>query len=361
MLIYFVVFIISFFFASLANKQRRDFFKIVCFVLAIVFPSLLAGYRDETVGHDILAYAVPCFDALLDVGTLRELSAFMAVSGLEPLYIMFNYIVTRLTDDIFWAFFMQQVIVLSLILFTCIRMNKVINAPVVYFLYLLLFFCDSMSANRQVFAVAVIFFSFYYLLNDDVKRFAVCVIIATLLHNSAIFTVVLYFMYKYARRIPGSLGGMRLAVVIMGGVLFYLLFPAIINFLISNGLINSKYERYMNAEYSFHKINLLVMACLYVVTVQYGARRDYVNVLKLFIIATIFILLCGQYNDVATRMSIYFTLFVFVYMSRLSLVSRNGKTLMGCLILLMLVQFCYLAMTTGFSEAIPYTSKRLGI
>ena len=287
----------------------------------------------------------------------------MSMSGLEPMYVLFNFIVTRFTDDIFWAFFLQQVIVLSLIVYTCYRLKNVVDLPLVYLSYLLFYFCESMTANRQVFAVAIVFFSFYYIIHDRLKKFIICVVIATLFHNSAVFTIVIFFFYKYAMNIKGKVGMTKLFYVIILGVAFYMLFPVIINFLITNGLINSKYERYMNAEYSFHKIDALIMVFMYVITLLNSGNRAYKynNVLKLFIIASIFIILCGQYNDVATRMAVYFILFIFVNISRLASISYNGKSMMQYLLFLLLLQYFYLASTTGFSEVIPYTSKQLGI
>lgn len=99
---------------------------------------------------------------------------------------------------------------------------------------------------------------------------------------------------------------------------------------------------------------------MYLITFFNKKLPAYNNVLKLFIITAIFINLCGQYNDVATRMAIYFNLFIFINISRLASNSYNGKAIMKYLLILLFVQYLYLAYTTGFSEAIPYTSKELG-
>lgn len=361
MLIYLITFVVSYICAYIGNKQTKS---IICFLflaLSILIPSFLAGYRDETVGYDLLIYAVPCFNTLCDISSVKELSFYISMSGLEPMYVLFNFIVTRFTDDIFWAFFLQQVIVLSLITYTCYRLRNVVDLPLVYLSYLLFYFCNSMTANRQVFAVAIVFFSFYYIIHSNLKKFIICIVIATLFHNSAVFTVVIFFLYKYAMNIKGKVDMIKLFYVVIIGIAFYMLFPIIINSLITHGLINSKYERYMNAEYNFHKIDILIMAFMYVITLFNNRAYKYNNVLKLFIIVSIFIILCGQYNDVATRMAVYFNLFIFVNISRLASISYNGKSMMKYLLFLLFLQYFYLASTTGFSEAIPYTSKQLGI
>ncbi len=360
MLVYLITFVISFILAFIGNKQIKGSLRFFFFALSILIPSLLAGFRDETVGYDILIYAVPCFNTLLDITNIKDLFSFMATSGLEPMYVIFNFIITRFTDDIFWSFFLQQIIVLSLVMITCNRLKNIINVPIIYLSYLLFYFCNSMTSNRQVFAVAIVFFSFYYIIRNDLKKFIICIAVATLFHNSAIFTILIFYIYRYAVNIKGKIDFIKLSYIIVIGFLFYVFFPVIINFLITNGLINSKYERYMNAEYNFHKIDILIMLLMYLITFFNKKLPAYNNVLKLFIITAIFINLCGQYNDVATRMAIYFNLFIFINISRLASNSYNGKAIMEYLLILLFVQYLYLAYTTGFSEAIPYTSKELG-
>lgn len=50
MLIYLIVIFVSFIFAYIGNKTSTKIIRYVFFSLAILLPSLLAGYRDETVG-----------------------------------------------------------------------------------------------------------------------------------------------------------------------------------------------------------------------------------------------------------------------------------------------------------------------
>lgn len=92
MLIYLIVIFVSFIFAYIGNKTSTKIIRYVFFSLAILLPSLLAGYRDETVGHDILAYAVPCFNDLTNIINIKELFIYIETSGLEPLIIFLSAI-----------------------------------------------------------------------------------------------------------------------------------------------------------------------------------------------------------------------------------------------------------------------------
>ena len=361
MWIYIITFIISFSFVLIGNNQRKKNIRWIFFILAILFPSLLAGFRDDTVGHDVLAYVTPCFNNILEINDWELLVPYIILSDLEVFYIIFNFIITRFTDDIFWLYFAQQSIALFLVLLTCEKLKHEINGPVVYLLYLLFFYCISLCIVRQAFAVSIIFFSFYYILNNKRIKFLLCAIIAMLFHNSAVFAIVIFFLYQYAINQKRPISFMKQSLLITIGFSFVLLFPVIISFLLDIGLINSKFERYIDTEDRVHIIDLVITLILYLFTIFAPKMYAHNNVLKIFVIVTSFLILCGQYNDVATRVTIYFTLFIIVNIARLATYSCHRKPILVGLVLLFLVRFLYLGYMSGIAETIPYTSKRIGI
>ena len=64
MLIYYAVIAISCLCVYIGFKIKLTLFRQMFNVIAILVPSLLAGYRDTTVGMDLAYYAVPCFNAI---------------------------------------------------------------------------------------------------------------------------------------------------------------------------------------------------------------------------------------------------------------------------------------------------------
>ena len=318
MWLYFSVIVVSYLFVLWAFRVNNKVFSLFLSSIAVLIPSLLAGYRDETVGMDLMYYAIPCFNSVQSIQNISQLFMYIGVSGLEPLYVMFNFIITRFTDDIFWAFFIQQILVLSLVLFTCHRLRNTLNASILYLLFMLLCYCQSMSLNRQIFAIGVLFFSFYYIINKDLLKFLICIIIATLFHSSGIIGIPIYFIYIYVYKLKNKNRNIFLLFISILGIIFFNVFPMIISEFIKLGLLDAKYIRYVDNSYGVHKIDTLVILSLWITTLFYeGNLYKYISIIRTFILVVFFFYLCGIYNDVATRAGLYYLLFTIMIVEML--------------------------------------------
>ena len=364
MFIYLVTFIITYMFSKIAwsnikNKGLFIFFSII----TIILPSLIAGFRDTTVGHDIEAYMVPLFNNLLFVSNANELLYYLFLDELDGFFILFNFCITRFTDNIFWAFFIQQVIVLSLVYITCYKLRNKLNAPLLFFSYLVFYFCSSMSAARQVFAVAMIFYSFPYIIEKKIYKFLLCIIIAWTMHKSAILGITLYPLSVFCNKSNNNISMAKFTIIIIIGMLGYLYFPAILNFLISYGIVPEKYTRYIDQTFSTHKINILLVTLLFFTSTINKGLKAINNEIKIFTIVAFFILLCGVYNDVAQRAALYFILYIFTLFFCMTdtLIKQKKRIIEHSFIYLIILIYFYTSMYYGYAEAIPYTSKILGI
>ena len=362
MWLYFSVIIVSYLFVVLSFRTNNKIFSLLLSCVAVLIPSLIAGYRDETVGMDLMYYAVPCFNSMQNIKNISQLFAYIGFSDLEPLYIIYNFIITRFTNDFFWPLFIQQVIVISLVLFTCYRFRYALNAPALYLLFMLLCYCQSMSLNRQIFAIGILFFSFYYVVNRKLVKFLICIVFATLFHSSGIIGLPIYFIYSYVCKLKKKESNKFLLITCVLGLLFFFMFPMVITNLIHLGILNAKYIRYTDSSFDTHKIDMLIVMFLWCITL-FGRRQIvYINVIRTFIVIVFFMYLCGVYNDVATRAGIYYLLFTFMSVGIFIKGStKTLKTMSVFVISLYLIQFFYLAKTTDLSEALPYTSNELGI
>lgn len=358
-MIYYGVISISCLFAYIGYKLKN---KILCFLfslIAILIPSLIAGYRDTTVGMDLAYYAVPCFDAMCETANWKLFVLYMTGSDLEPLYVLYNYLVTRFTMDIFWALFIQQIIVLGLILITCYRLKDFISVPALYSIFILLCYVQSMSANRQIFAIAVVFFSFYYVIKKNVLKYILIILLATLFHYSAVIALPIYWVYNYCLMV--QIKNKHLILVFIIGFVSFVCFPFILQALIDWGLLASKYLRYADDTNKAHTINLIILGILYLTIKFQAIRKKNNNIIFLFLIIVLFMYLCGVYNDVATRVAWYYLLFASLLILKFAKQMRSATFLQSWVVLLFAFQFVYLSITTNFADAIPYTSKELRI
>lgn len=362
MWLYFSVIVVSYLFVVLSFRTNNKIFSLLLSCIAVLIPSLLAGYRDDTVGMDLMYYAVPCFNSVQGIQNISQLSAYISFSGLEPLYVLYNFIITRFTDDIFWAFFIQQVIVLSMVLFTCYRLRKNLNAPALYLLFMLLCYCLSMSHNRQIFAYGILFYSYYYVLNHKFIKFMICIVVATLFHSSGIIVLPIYFLYVYIIELKGNIKISTLLIVCFAGIAFFYAFPFIITALSNWGFFPSKYLRYADSTNSAHKIDLLLLFLLWFITFIGNRSPQIINIIRIFLILTFFFYLCGVYNDVAARIARYYLLFTMLIITAFAKQSPKTKNFISAyVIFLFLVLYFYQTITTDMAGALPYTSQKLGI
>lgn len=359
MVIYYIVIILSCFFVFLGSKIKNRFARLLFNVAAVLIPSLIAGYRDTSVGMDLAYYAIPCFDSMCYTHDIKLAMLYVGESGLEPLYVLYNYLITRFTNDIFWALYLQQIFVLGIVLLLCYKLKEHISVYVVYSVFMLLCYTESMSANRQYFALGLALFSFYYVVTKKIIPFLITITFAILFHYSAVMVLPVYWVYNY-----GSKYGIRkihLYFVAILGLICFICFPIIIRALIDIGLMATKYERYLDDTFKVHSINIVILFCLFFLLSLFGKKTIQVNLVKLLLILVFFMYMCGVYNDVATRVAWYYLLFAALLMVKIFKQQKNRVLPINIVLILFSIQFIYLSIVTTFADAIPYTSKELKI
>lgn len=358
MYIYYIVLFLSGIAVYCATIIQNKFLKLILNLTAILIPSLIAGFRDTTVGMDLAYYAVPCFEIMCNVENWDSLLGYILILELEPLYVLYNYLITRFTEDIFWALFIQQILVIGLVLYTCFRLKRVLSVPALYSIFILLCYVHSMTTNRQIFAIAMVFFSFYYILTKKTVKYSVAIFIAILFHYSAVIALPIYWIYNYSLNL--KIKDIHLFFIFILGIICFIYFPAIIQMLINWGLLAEKYIRYADKSYNAHTINIVIIVAIYM-TIKLMSKRNKNNIIYLFLIIVFFMYLCGVYNDVATRVAWYYLLFAALLIMRLARKLPMKSAMQISIVILFAIQFVYLSITTTFADAIPYTSSELNI
>ncbi|WP_278372295.1 EpsG family protein [Segatella bryantii] len=342
------------------NKSKKAI-SVTFIIIALFILSLLAGFRDETVGLDLSYYFVPNYDAARAMSSKTAL-VYLFSTGLEPLYLLSIYVVSQFSYDYFLYFFLQEFLSLLLILIACNIKKYNVNYFFIFAIYLFYFYCQSLSLNRQVYAVSLIFLSYPLILKKKILKFVIVIIIAILFHSSAIICLSLYPIVRYGLR-PIKRSFYYYFVIVFSGGIFYFIFPSLLNFLINYGILVQKYTRYLDEDYSIHKFDILILVVLYLNTFYKQLSLNFKNGIRLLIIISFFITLCGTYNDIASRAALYFQ-FCVLYLFAISLNNLSKKyrlRMMFSIIIIYLVSFVYQSSTTDLIQTVPYTSRSLGI
>ena len=95
-----------FYLANLSVKNKYLF--AVLFLLFVLFPSLVGGLRDETVGRDLQTYGIEWFYKAV---YSRSFPLYIeSVSNPEYGYLLLNYVCGSITSNINFFFFITELL-----------------------------------------------------------------------------------------------------------------------------------------------------------------------------------------------------------------------------------------------------------
>lgn len=369
MVIYFLVFIISVFFSVLAskcfengNKNEGRFFSLI----AILIPSIMAGLRASSVGTDTAKYVNNTFYAANLSSNIFDALNNMAHINVEIPYKILNYVVSVFTDNVNWIYFILSFITLLFTYLACYdNRSEKGNYSLAYFSFLLLFFNRSLNLCRQSIAIAIILYSFKYVMD---KKFTKCIfwcIIGCCFHNTAIMLILLYFLINF---FTGKASNKKKFLVLIGALFFVSQYQNIFLFLINDlKLLDKRYLFYVT-DYADLGTNMIIIELLFILVLNivfylYKSRLSKIDIkfdCYLFLLMLSFIIyLTGFYANYAFRISYYFYPFVIFMISDLVeyFKGQKQKTLSFVLILTVLFSYSYLYYEYNkFDETVPYKS-----
>lgn len=361
MFIYLFIFVLSTFCYYVANKDFKG--RYIFYFLCILFPSLIAGLRDEWLGSDMTGYVIPFWDKITDCDNLKE--AIDALPGTEILYILFNFIISRISDDIHVFMFCHQFLLMLLTVLSANRLRKYFNPTFIVLFYLLFLFNMNLSMARQGIAVMIFLYGSTFLFENKVLYFYLATAIAFLGHSSVIFGALLYplmlLIKKYQKKKITLF--FIITACIIGVFIFYkILFVK----LIAMGILSTKYDNYMDqVGFKSHKIDLITFGGILLVLIMITTNKLRNQIIYTYSVFLLYIAFCltllGGIVEVADRIAYYVVLPLSFLIPLSTKSSMQRSKIAFFTIALLLVRFIYSAITTGIVETIPYSSKILNI
>lgn len=371
MLIYLITIFISFFLLHCSFIPKSRYVKFLLVFFSVLMPSLLAAFRDLNIGTDLGVYGLRTFDSAIKAWNVTSPLSFFSEATIEVGYIIINLGVALFSSSYHVLFFVLQFIVLTLVVVGCFLLKDELKQPAFFYLtYLLLNYCFSFNILRQSIAIGIFIIACKFLISRNFWKYAVVIAIGFLFHKSILFMLPLYFIPSLINNYPKIPWNI---VVLILGLILYLVFPLLIPLGISVGFLDSKYIRYANSNFSTHKNNLSFYILIfsfswYALHIAKGKffhiKRD-IYLIGVFSLSAFMLELCGVYNDVASRVSIYIFLLILILMFKVMPPCQLKKIRFNkwllFLIGFMIIYFLYDALTTGIAETIPYRSKILGL
>lgn len=247
MIVYIICFISSIICAYIAeinfkkNKRRSG---ITFSIFAILIPSIVAGIRASSVGYDVSVYVDSSFEL---ASSMNSLSTFIEWSYLEVGYSTLVYIISRITNDVHWLYFISEIIIISFVYLTLYKQRKNIPLYLGYATFLCLFYNGTLNLCRQSIAIAIFLYSFYTMKEKKYIRTAILFALALSFHNSAIVALPVYFVILFAQfHISSQIKFLVYFITSIILIACMLNYESVINFLANDlGILSSKYTEYL--------------------------------------------------------------------------------------------------------------------
>jgi len=234
MIPYIIAFTISCFIVEIASAKFITS-KIVRFFLsslAVIVVSILAGLRDYTVGgEDTLGYGNFLFSGAVQSQELGDLSIYATdayISG-EQGYLLLNFLVSRLTDNAHWFYFLLSLLTSGLALTGIWLVRNYASATFMWLTYLCTFYVLSFNALRQSVSLSLALCCIALTIRKRYFWALLACAISMLFHTSGIVSFALFFALWFLMR-DGKhfLRNTLITIVICAGILYgasYLLQP----------------------------------------------------------------------------------------------------------------------------------------
>ena len=238
MIPYLVVFLIGVLATMLAQKNLNNKFLFFFYSLvAILLPSVLAGFRDETVGTDVVNYPVACYNI---AEHFDSLFLTLVTSQSEPIFTLLVYW-GYLKGDLSWSLFFVQLFTMSFMYIAIYMYHDKLKMWKAYMIFMFLFYNMSLNLMRQTMALSVCMLSYVLMIKGKSRWCILTLVLALLCHSSSVIFIIPLLLYQYMvvkkKRIPYYF----FLVILLAVVLL----KPITSFIISIGVLSQHYLAYI--------------------------------------------------------------------------------------------------------------------
>lgn len=193
-MIYLFVFFISVLFTYLAQKSvSQKLFFYLFSIIAILFPSLLAGFRNSGIGTDTLVYVDKIWYNMLHINSFIEfINAYyngIFDESSEFIYLLINWGTSKLGNDVQWIYFTTNLCVILPIYCAIYDHRKKGPMWLSMTIFLLLYYNSSLNLVRQSIALALCVYSYKYLEQGQWFKALIGSVIIMNTHNTGIFYI----------------------------------------------------------------------------------------------------------------------------------------------------------------------------
>lgn len=217
-MIYIICFAASALFAASANKAKSRKYFIILSLISIIIPVLLAGLRDYSIGIDTSHYLnYPRYWAGAErYDTLWEYMRYYSGLGIgEHLFAFLQGLIESWTGNFTVFLLVCHGMIITCVYVGAMRLRRYADPVLILLLFYLIYFNQSLNIMRQYMAMSLVFAVLADVPQKKYLRFSLVVLVAFLLHRSALLSFGILAVDWYLRcdldrivKIPGKAAGM---------------------------------------------------------------------------------------------------------------------------------------------------------
>ena len=228
-----------------------------------------------------------------------------------------------------------------------------------FFLYLFLNFTESFNVIRQALAVAIVFYSYKFVLNRNFVKFLLTVIIATMFHITALIFIPFYFICSNKQNETKKIKAIKVCAVIM--VVFLVFnYADLINSISTNVESFERYGAYANEKITANRETIMNFAILIFILLfrKKLIRYDYRNNTLIFLYFIGFLFsLTGYSSAFVKRVAMYFDVSGLILLATFPQIVKNSRQKALIYFLLILYAIGIFTISTyglGQGNILPY-------
>ena len=360
-------YIIAFVFSlALIYKSQKLKLGLYAYFISVLPVILIAALRTIDIGVDTRVYVRPTFRLAQSVSTLNKLLAW---SGQEKLYLVLAFILTRITRNFNEYLFYEHSLMYGFLAFALFQVRKTISVWMGLFIFLFVFYRESLNIARQSFALYIDLIAFVYLLKNNYKVSLLFVVLAYGFHHSSILflsVVLLKFLIDRFKRV--FVKRRSKIIIITSLILVFSTFAYVVTYLESLGLVDTKYvERY--AQEGTHGTNLPIsnlMFCVVNLVILYLAKYKrllnksdkYLIFFEYILIMALICCFTGLISTFTVRIGMYFWYMTIIIIPIIIKKYLKSSLLRNLILAFYVLYWILTVVVANLSATYPYNFRK---
>ncbi len=330
-----------------SNDKKKKIFLGVVFVLML----FVMGFRDKSVGTDTILYC-----NIFKHNINLEFSNMLLQNDSSFVYSLYNHALSFLTHDCSVIILFNSMIIIYLTLRFIYKSSD--NVVISTLLFMLLYhFFHAMNISRQYIAVMIIANAYEYLKKNKCIKYALWVLVATLIHNTAIIALSMIPLAKLKNKRNKTAFLILFMIMCLSWNYFFGIFTSIF----------SHYSMYMNSFFidaRGENKKIIITFIYFIFQILYLKCKGKINnedekkqleMLHYINWIAVIIGICSVKTLLLSRIEVYFSIFNIIYMPKIINLQKDKILYYFAILFLLMVPMIYL-LYKGTSGVVPYSN-----